>query len=188
MWRYITTEELCHYGVQGMKWGVRRYQNSDGTLTAAGKDRYGNLQTYERTKVRDRFTGRNEKTGLTKGEERISKLNKKLSLQKYRRDHTITGKETNEKTKARYDKEIEKTKVSIKAQKVANLNREAYDKHTSTGKLVAQDLLLGVGANHYRNARSRGESRGKAFVDAVFGDLTANYKTKKAYGATTHNY
>ena len=28
---------LEHYSVLGMKWGVRRYQNADGTLTAAGK-------------------------------------------------------------------------------------------------------------------------------------------------------
>ena len=32
--------ELWHYGILGQKWGVRRYQNSDGTLTDAGKKRY----------------------------------------------------------------------------------------------------------------------------------------------------
>ena len=31
--------ELYHYGVKGQKWGVRRYQNADGTLTALGKRR-----------------------------------------------------------------------------------------------------------------------------------------------------
>lgn len=31
---------LQHYGTRGMKWGVRRYQNKDGSLTAAGKKRY----------------------------------------------------------------------------------------------------------------------------------------------------
>lgn len=33
------SDEFYHYGVKGMKWGVRRYQNYDGTLTAAGKRR-----------------------------------------------------------------------------------------------------------------------------------------------------
>lgn len=31
---------LCHYGIKGMKWGVRRYQNKDGSLTELGKKRY----------------------------------------------------------------------------------------------------------------------------------------------------
>lgn len=35
----MDNNELMHYGVRGMKWGVRRYQNKDGTLTAAGKRR-----------------------------------------------------------------------------------------------------------------------------------------------------
>lgn len=33
-------DELYHHGVLGMRWGVRRYQNSDGTLTAKGHVRY----------------------------------------------------------------------------------------------------------------------------------------------------
>ena len=32
---------LIHHGIKGQKWGVRRFQNKDGTLTAAGKERYG---------------------------------------------------------------------------------------------------------------------------------------------------
>lgn len=34
-----STGELYHWGVKGMKWGVRRYQNKDGSLTSAGKKR-----------------------------------------------------------------------------------------------------------------------------------------------------
>ena len=33
------TNELYHWGIKGMKWGVRRYQNKDGSLTNAGKKR-----------------------------------------------------------------------------------------------------------------------------------------------------
>lgn len=36
-------DELYHYGVKGQKWGVRRYQNKDGSLTDKGKKRYASL-------------------------------------------------------------------------------------------------------------------------------------------------
>ncbi len=47
---------LIHYGVLGMKWGVRRYQNKDGTLTPAGKERYNRVLGPEstfKTKIRE---------------------------------------------------------------------------------------------------------------------------------------
>lgn len=31
---------IAHHGIKGQKWGVRRFQNADGSLTKAGKERY----------------------------------------------------------------------------------------------------------------------------------------------------
>ena len=39
--------ELCHYGVKGMKWGVRRYQDRSGSLTALGKRRLQSMRDNE---------------------------------------------------------------------------------------------------------------------------------------------
>lgn len=38
---YYNNQNLKHHGVLGQRWGKRRYQNADGTLTSAGKKRYG---------------------------------------------------------------------------------------------------------------------------------------------------
>lgn len=40
-YRVTYSNELYHYGVKGQKWGIRRYQNPNGTLTEEGKVRYG---------------------------------------------------------------------------------------------------------------------------------------------------
>lgn len=39
---------ICHFGILGMHWGVRRYQNPDGSLTPEGKARYGTKENFEK--------------------------------------------------------------------------------------------------------------------------------------------
>lgn len=46
----MNDDYLMHYGIKGMKWGIRRFQNADGSLTAAGKKRYGSGEGTERQK------------------------------------------------------------------------------------------------------------------------------------------
>lgn len=41
MWKWDDGTELYHYGIKGQKWGIRNYQYEDGSLTPAGKERYG---------------------------------------------------------------------------------------------------------------------------------------------------
>lgn len=47
---YLQTRELYHWGILGQKWGRRRYQYADGSLTPAGKERY--LRTHNEDQLR----------------------------------------------------------------------------------------------------------------------------------------
>lgn len=101
---YMTFNEqdfLCHYGVLGMKWGIRRYQNPDGSLTTEGIQRYGSkMGLAKRIQDENKKAAKLERDWLVKdyavkrATKRLSKTSEKLErLQKKNRDKPISKKE-----------------------------------------------------------------------------------------------
>ena len=58
---FISENELYHWGIKGMRWGVRRYQNEDGTLTPAGRRRLEKADIRWAKRKTDKITSKAKK-------------------------------------------------------------------------------------------------------------------------------
>ncbi len=121
---------LQHYGVLGMKWGERRYQNTDGSLTAAGKRHYEQTGEY----------GYHYKSHATK------KYNRKAERYAKKADKAMDKYGYSEKGQKKASKAIQKAeKFKNRANRSAEIDKgeQEYAKSLSTGKAIALSLLGG---------------------------------------------
>ena len=58
---FISDEELYHHGIKGMRWGIRRYQNPDGSLTPTGRKHLEKADIKWAKKKTDKITAQAKK-------------------------------------------------------------------------------------------------------------------------------
>lgn len=122
------SESLAHFGTLGMRWGIRKYQNSDGTLTPAGRERYSKLADKYKTKA-DKYRTRNTVTG---DKDMLRKAKYDTKKAKYERKYYDTQNDKYLLKASKYGKkaaDIEKryAKNNLKASKYDKKRAEAEE-------------------------------------------------------------
>lgn len=103
-------EELYHHGIKGMKWGVRRYQNKDGSLTPAGKaqERNANKQQARKDITKSRKAASKNRSLMSDAEldKRIKRLEKEKRLRELTESEVSPGKSYAKKAMDRYGNQV----------------------------------------------------------------------------------
>lgn len=102
---YENNYYLIHYGIPKMRWGVRRYQNADGTLTELGKKHYSKDYTKRESAAR---ISRNLRTA-EKDLEKFSNMSSNATMKNNRMQRRLSGKAESSEEGSKVREKLEKS-------------------------------------------------------------------------------
>ena len=196
---------LMHHGIKGMQWGVRRYRNYDGSLTAAGRkqnraekraERKAQKAELKRYKQGAKMVANKSDSAVTK---KVKNDYNKLSEADFRRKYLV-GKKTYAKRVAksstgdpfadrrakmsqkRFDREVDR-EVDYRTSVHLAEKAERVNANRSTGsKLVTTALVGRRGNTAYNTARAAGDSKVKATAStAILGSESTMNRADRKY-------
>ena len=165
MWEYNyipDSHELYHHGVKGMKWGIRRYQNADGSLTDAGKKKYGKMCNDKLSKTLKKQVQK-QRAEIHGGSNRWMSYadigeNSKKAIKKFREDHNkYRNSDAYKKAEKQFidlNKRLEAGKIDIEKydaeskkihESIYNPKFDTSIRYTDKGRKYAKEYVNGYG-------------------------------------------
>ena len=145
--------ELYHYGVLGMRWGVRRYQNKDGSLTKAGQKRYNK----EMAKVREKNKALNNSI---KTKAKLEKLESKKKELKEKEKSFKNGKSASDMVK--------KDETSTKSKRISDMRDDELRAMVNRMMLEKNSMDL---QRQISSLNAQNVSTGRKIVNTVMKDV-----------------
>lgn len=205
----IYSSSLYHHGIKGQHWGERRYQNEDGTLTAAGKERYYKTE-YKPAKSEYKQAKKEYKKARKSYDKAFDKA-QKYEDRKYNQidvDEKITAKnnknwKTAERAEERYSKaidryestkedyktkqkqvwdNIDKKKLAIGLGTAAATAATVYVMSNPERRKAAKEIIKNTEKSTVKSLKQTSKNAGKAAMEAAFaaaGTIAATKVAKK---------
>lgn len=167
------SEDLMHSGIKGMKWGIRRFQNRDGSLTPAGKKRYSKelakvreaekvLKNKQATKAKiEKLNAR--KKAVAEGEKEVEGFYSKEEAKKTSKTSKTANAASEKKTiKSMSDDDLRKAKTRLELERdYLKVYNELNPKKVSAGK----EFVKKLGKNLGDAAAEATKNAGRAFME-----------------------